>query len=195
MADILIGTQTTNTNGVASFASLPPGNYRYVQTTAKAGYTVDSTPHTFSVSSATPVSQTQENTPTAVGSLTVTKHVAGNPSLLLSGATFTLQDSTGKTMQSVSAPSAANGTIVFNNLMSISGTPQEYRVTEVTPPTNYDLNTTTYPVNVTVSQNADQAVPNTPTVQGALNVTLEDTNYNEYTLQGAQYELYWVDGN
>lgn len=192
MAEVLIGTATTNASGIAAFTNLPPGNYRYVQTTAKTGYTVDSTSRTVTISSATPVERTQTNAPTEVGTLRIRKHVDGNVNLPLPGATFRLMDSTGKTMLAVSSASDSDGYIIFTNLMTITGTPQQYRVEEVAAPTGYDLNTNVYPDNVTVNTTTTVAIPNTPTVQGALDIELDDANYSAYTLDGAQYELYWT---
>ncbi len=57
MAEILIGTATTNASGIASFTNLPPGNYKYVRTTVKTGYTADTTERNVTISSATPVAQ------------------------------------------------------------------------------------------------------------------------------------------
>jgi uncharacterized surface anchored protein len=195
MADILIGTQVTDANGVVTFTNLPPGNYKYVQKSAKNGYTVDTTEYTFTVESTTPIEETRTNEPAETGTLEITKHVDGFPALVLPGATFSLKDSTGKIVQSVSSPSGADGKITFPNLMSITGSPQEYQVQEVTPPQNYELNENVYEVEVTVDATATQAVPNTPSVEGELEITLTDANYTEYTLTGAEYELYWVDDN
>ncbi len=193
MADILIGTANTNANGIAEFSTLPPGNYKYVQTSAKTGYTIDATPHTFTVTSATPIDEDRTNSPTETGTLTITKHVEGSPTQVLSGATFKLMDSADKTVQAVSAASAADGTIVFNNLMTITGTPQSYKVQEVTPPTDYELNVNVYTDSVTVSTNTDRAVPNTASFLGEADITLTDTNYTQYGLDGVEYTLYWVD--
>lgn len=192
MADILIGTATTDVNGLAAFTNLAPGTYKYVQSTARTGYTADPTQYTITVTNATPVTADRSNLPTESGSITITKHALGYPAVLLSGATFKLTDSAGKTMQAVTAASDAVGEIKLTNLMSITGTPQTYKLLEVTPPANYNLNTAEFTPSVTVITNTPQAVPNTPTVAGALDVTLTDTNYNEYGLTGADYDLYLV---
>lgn len=192
MAQVLIGTATTNASGIAAFSNLAPGNYRFVQTTAKTGYTVDATPGNVTVTTATPIDETRTNAPIEVGTLRIRKHVDGNVNLPLPGSTFQLMDSTGKTMLAVSSQSDADGYIVFPNLMTITGNLQQYQVLEVAAPTGYNLNTTTYTNAVPVSDTVTQAIPNTPTVQGALNITLDDANYNAYTLDGAQYELYWI---
>lgn len=192
MADLLIGTATTDVNGLAAFANLAPGTYKYVQSTARTGYTADPTEYTITVTNTTPVTADRSNSPTESGSITINKHALGYPALVLSGATFKLMDSTGKTMQSVTAASDADGEIALTDLMSMTGTPQTYKLLEVTPPANYNLNTTEFTPSVTVGADSAQAVPNTPTVAGSLDVTLTDTNYNEYGLTGADYDLYLV---
>ncbi len=101
-------------------------------------------------------------------------------------------DSTGKTMLAVSSLSDADGYIIFTNLMTITGTPQQYQVLEATAPTGFELNTTTFTNAVTVNNTVTQEVPNTPTVTGELDVNLTDSYYSEYTLAGADYELYWI---
>lgn len=192
MADILIGSAQTNENGLAAFTGLPPGTYKYVQTDAVTGYTLDSTEYTITVSSATPIQEDRTNTPTETGTITITKSVAGLPNYVLPGATFKFADSNGKPLVSVSSPTAADGTLTFQNVMSITGTPQTYEITEVSAPSGYEQNITKYDVPVIVGQTATQVVPNTPTVQGSLDITLTDTNYTEYGLSGSSYNLYLV---
>lgn len=192
MADILIGTATTDENGQALFSNLPPGTYKYVQTTTKNGYTVDATEYTIVISDAVPVVEERINAPTETGAITVTKHVEGYPDFALSGATFKLTDSTDKVLLTESASTGETGQITFNNLMSITDTPQSYKVVEVTAPANYEPNTTEYTVEVTVNTTQEQDVPNTPTTAGALEVNLSDANYEEYGLDGAGIQLFRV---
>lgn len=193
MADILIKSSTTDENGVVSFAGLPPGTYKYVQTSARTGYTADSQTYSITVDSATPIDETRTNTPTECGSITIKKHVENYPDFKLAGATFKLMDADGKTMKSVTDASGTDGEILLDNLMSITDTPQTYKIVEVTNPTGYEPNTTEFEPSVTVGENTEQAVPNTPTVQGTLNVDLNDTNYSEYGLEGSDYDLYYVE--
>ncbi|MDU7338802.1 MAG: SpaA isopeptide-forming pilin-related protein [Clostridium sp.] len=192
MADILIGSSQTNENGLAAFTGLPPGTYKYKQTSATTGYTSDTTEYTITISNAIPVEADRTNSPAATGTITITKSVAGFPAYVLPGATFKLADSNGKALVSVSTPTSADGTLTFQNVMSIDGTPQTYEITEVSAPSGYEQNTTKYDVPVSVGQVATQAVPNTPSVQGALDITLTDTNYTNYGLQGSGYDLYLV---
>lgn len=193
MADILIDTQTTDVNGLAEFTNLAPGTYKYVENAAPTGYTTDTTEYTVVVTGATPIAQGKTNSPIESGSVTITKHVAGNTALHLAGATFKLMDHTGKTMQAVTAASDSNGQIVLSNLMSRTGFPQTYGLLEVTPPAHYNLNTAEYDPVVTVGASTPETIPNTPTAAGALDVTLTDTNYTQYGLTGVDYKLYWVD--
>lgn len=192
MADILIGSAQTNANGLAAFTGLPPGNYKYVQTGAATGYTLDPVEYDITISSATPIEADRTNSPTETGTITITKHVAGFPSFVLEGATFKLADSTGKPLLSVSAPTSDTGVLTFPNVMTITGTPQTYELTEVTTPSGYEPNTTPYSIEVDVGQTTAQAVPNTPSVEGSLDITLTDTNYAEYGLEGSNFNLYLV---
>ena len=192
MADILIGSALTNENGLAAFTGLPPGTYKYVQASAPTGYTLDPREYTITISSATPVEQDHTNSPTETGTITVTKHVAGFPNFVLPGATFKLADSNDKPLVSVSSPTDSNGALSFPNVMTITGTPQTYHLTEVAAPAGYEPNTTEFNVEVDVGQTAEQNVPNTPSVQGALDITLTDANYTEYGLQGSNYNLFLV---
>lgn len=192
MADILIGSAQTNENGLAAFTGLPPGTYKYVQTDSSTGYNLDSTEYTITISSATPVAAERTNTPAETGTITITKNVAGFPNYVLPGATFKLADGNGKPLVSVSAETDATGSLSFPNVMTISGTPQTYQITEVAAPTGYEQNVTKYDVEVDVGQTTTQSVPNTPTVQGSLDITLTDTNYTEYGLSGTSYNLYLV---
>lgn len=192
MADILIATVDTDEDGLAAFRGLPPGTYKYVQTAAKEGYALDPQEYTVTITDNTPVVEDRTNAPIESGSITITKHVAGYPDFVLSGATFTVQDSTGKPLVSESTPTPVDGTLVFANLMTITQDPQTYTVLEVTPPTGYAPNAQEYDVEVLPSANSAQAVPNTPTVEGGLDVELIDQNYTEYGLDGAKYSLYAV---
>lgn len=193
MADILIGTATTNQNGLAAFTGLPPGTYKYVQKSTKNGYVVDGEEYTIVITDATPVTAEHNNAPAQKGSITITKHVAGFPNYVLPGATFKLTDTDGKVLISESLVTDSSGSIVFDNLMTMTETPQSYQITEVTNPAGYEPNTEPYAVEVAVDQNFTQAVPNTPTVQGSLDIALKHTNYAEYGLPDAEYELYVVN--
>lgn len=162
MAQVLIGTATTNASGVATFSNLVPGNYRYVQKTSKTGYTVDATSYNIKVSNATPIFQTRYNSPTVSGTLQINKHVFGNVNQPLSGATFKLTDNMGKTMVATSTPSNSQGLITFSNLMTNAINPVIYRISEVTAPTGYQINRSIYNPVVYTNQTTTQSVPNTP---------------------------------
>lgn len=192
MADILIGSAVTDENGLASFTGLPPGTYKYVQTGAATGYTADTVEYTITVSDSAPISVVRTNAPAETGSISVKKHVEGFPDYVLEGATFKLTDSSGKPLVSASSPTDSSGAVVFDNLMTITGTPQTYQLTEVTAPSGYEPNTNSYDVEVTAGQSAGQDVPNVSTVQGSLDITLSDANYAEYGLSDSGYNLFLV---
>ncbi|MFZ2539588.1 MAG: SpaA isopeptide-forming pilin-related protein [Oscillospiraceae bacterium] len=190
MAWIKIGTKTTDATGKVTFDKLPPGNYRYGQTSTKTGYTVDPVQYDVTVSTATPIVETKTNTPAAVGSLQLTKFSDGYPDLKLAGGRFKLMDTAGKTMLTQSAATDASGLLTFTNLMSINGTPQNYKVVEVVAPTGYDINAQEVSTDISVNVMATSAVANTPTTNGQLDVNLSDTNYSEYSLAGSNYDIY-----
>ncbi len=190
MAWLKIGSKTTDANGQVTFDKLPLGSYKYVQTSAKTGYTADATEHPVTISSATPVQETRTNAPTEVSSMQITKYSEGYPDLKLANATFKLMDDTGKTMLTESTGTNASGLLTLSNLMSITNTPQKYKIQEVTAPTNYVKNPSEFEVTVTVGQVAAQSVSDAPTTGGTLEVDLTDSNYTQYTLTGGQYDLY-----
>lgn len=190
MADILIDTQTTDAGGQAAFSNLPPGNYYYVMTNAPAGYTLDSTHYSFTVTTTTPITETRDGTPTNTGTLTVTKHALGHETLLLDGGTFSLKKGAA-TLVAESGPTVS-GLIAFPNLMTMADPSQvTYTVQEVTQPSGYELNPTAYDVPLEIA-GSNQLVPDTATVEGSAVVTLEDTYYNAAKLSGAEYDLYIV---
>jgi uncharacterized surface anchored protein len=192
MADILIGSAVTDENGLASFTGLPPGTYKYVQTGAATGYTADTAEYTIVISDSAPISVVRTNAPAETGSISVKKHVEGFQDYVLAGATFKLTDSSGKPLVSTSSATDGSGALVFENLMTITGTPQTYQLTEVAAPGGYEPNTNTYDIEVTAGQSSDQNVPNVSTVQGSLDITLSDANYEEYGLTNSGYNLFLV---
>lgn len=194
MGWILIGTKTTDSNGEVIFDNLPYGNYQYKQTSAKTGYTADPTEYEVTIDSATPVQATRSNTPAETGSIKIDKYSVGYPTMKLAGAKFSLKDAADKALVSESAETSATGELLFENIMTIDGTPQNYKIQEVTPPTGYDLNTTEFPVSVELSSETVQEVTNTPTEAGQIDVALTDTNYLEYGLDGIDYGIYMDDG-
>lgn len=191
MAQILIGTQTTDANGVATFANLPDGQYKYVEVTSPTGYDLDTVEYSVTVSGGT-VTAAVTNVPHETGSLTVHKHISGDTAQGLAGATFNLTKDS-KEMQAVSIATDANGDVSFDNLMSITGSPQSYTVQEVTPPVGYLPSMDSYTVSVAVGGTPVQNVPNVSTGTSTLDVSLSDVNYQSLGLQGSSYNLYYVE--
>lgn len=191
MAQILIGTQTTNADGIAAFANLPDGSYQYVQISAPQGYQLDPQTYNVAVSGGT-VTVAAANAPLETGALTVHKHVMGDTAQPVAGATFALTRE-GKTMLAESGPTDATGNVTFQNLMSITGTPQSYSVKEVTAPSGYFANTETYTASVTVGPATEQNVPGLAQGTNTLNVELNDANYQALGLPGASYGVYYTE--
>lgn len=190
MAGILIDTKITDASGQVNFTSLPAGDYYYVMKTAPAGYDLDATPQTFTVTNATPITHTVEADPALTATLTVVKHAAGLPLMVLSGGTFSLKKGT-TVMVAESTPSGVTGQVAFPNLMTMAN-PDEvsYTVQEVTQPAGYELNPSPYTVALATT-GSQQLVPDTATVTGSAVVTVEDTFYNAVKLEDAEYDLYY----
>lgn len=191
MADILIGTEATDENGLAVFADLPDGTYKYLQKSAPNGYVQDPQEYTITIAgSAVTVSKTNE--PEATGTLVVHKHVLGNLATPVAGATFALMKGD-KVMLAESTATGAGGNVAFPNLMSIDSDPQDYTVQEVAVPTDYLPNKNLYTTAVVASGTSTQDVPNIRKGTRVLNINLKDDNYPMFGLQGSDYELYYSE--
>lgn len=191
MAEILIGTKTTDENGIAGFTNLPDGTYKYVQKAAPTGYTLDPQEYTVTVSGGT-VTEIRTNVPTETGTLTVHKHVSGDPATPVPGATFTLLKGD-KVMLTESAATGADGNVSFPNLMSITGTPQDYTVREAAVPAGYFPNGNAYVSSVPAGDTATQNVPNVAEGTNALDINLKDENYPLLGLPDSEFDLYFEE--
>lgn len=88
---------TTDGSGLITVTDLPVGSYRFVETTAPEGYILDEAPREFAIDAAAPapivVNLTAENVkePPVLGGALLTKVDADEPSTVLSGAVFKLE--------------------------------------------------------------------------------------------------------
>lgn len=192
MARILIGSATTGPNGVATFSNLAAGHYIFVEKTPPSGYAGNTADQPVTIG-ASPYDATAVDTPTTMGTLIVFKYDGSdevNKPPVTTGATYELKLGT-KVMKS-SDVTGVDGKITYNNLFTIAGTPQAYTITETVAAPGYHIDP--QPHTDTVSNLAPKQidVSDAPEGSSGLNVTLEDSHYSEYTLPGAEYDLYYV---
>lgn len=190
MAQILIGTATTDANGQFTFSNLPFGTYKLVQTSALTGYNVESNIPDITVSSTTPVSVDCENSPINVGSMKISKTVENYPDWPLKDCVYKLMDSNNKTVKTATSTDV-NGEITFNNLMT-TASGVSYKIQETATPSGYTLDSTVVTVPISINTEADVDRTNAPSETGEFTTTLADTTYSEYTMPGAEFEVYAV---
>ncbi|WP_318765663.1 SpaA isopeptide-forming pilin-related protein [Lactiplantibacillus carotarum] len=180
---------TTDAAGKISLSDMQPGDYQFVETTAPAGYELNSTPIKFTIDTNTiaqtvQVNQVDEKTPVN-GAVTLTKK-DGQNGHALAGAVYELQDATGKVLQS-DLKTDAKGELTVSDLAF-----GDYQFVETSAPAGYELDAT--PIKFTV----DQAAVTTPVqvtqndvatpVTGSVKLTKTDAKTGQL-LAGAVYEL------
>ncbi|WP_436667313.1 SpaA isopeptide-forming pilin-related protein [Latilactobacillus sakei] len=174
---------TTDASGKLAVNDLKPGKYYFVETKAPAGYDLDKTAKSFTITkgqkSAVLIDMVNAQTP---GSVILTK-TDDKSGATLQGAVFELQDQNGKTLKT-GLTTDASGKLAVNNLK-----PGTYQFVETKAPTGYDLDKT--PVKVVIKKGQTAAYQVTKTDQltpGSVILTKADNKTGE-TLQGAVFEL------
>ncbi|XRJ97517.1 SpaA isopeptide-forming pilin-related protein [Latilactobacillus sakei] len=174
---------TTDASGKLAVNDLKPGKYYFVETKAPAGYDLDKTAKSFTITkgqkSAVLIDMVNAQTP---GSVILTK-TDDKSGVTLQGAVFELQDQNGKTLKT-GLTTDASGKLAVNNLK-----PGTYQFVETKAPTGYDLDKT--PVKVVIKKGQTAAYQVTKTDQltpGSVILTKADNKTGE-TLQGAVFEL------
>lgn len=189
MADVLIGSRTTNASGVAVFTNLAPGTYKFQEGTAPAGYTGDTVLHEFTIADGDAKTDTITNAPIQTGAITITKTDGYEP---LAGATFSLKVGS-KVMEDESVASDASGHVVFNNLMTMA-VPVVYTVQEVKAPSDqFNADPLPHDISVSIGATVAQEIINERKTKGTMSVTLTDENYTQYGLEGTNVNLYRVE--
>jgi uncharacterized surface anchored protein len=183
----LVGTITTNAQGIAMLNNLPYGTYKLVETKAPNGYVLDQTPQYVTVS---------KDNPNGVASITVTNKkevTTGDLEVIktdesgkrLAGAEFDVFDANNQLVGKVTTD--ANGVASLSNLPF--GT---YKLIETKAPAGYELDAT--PHAVTVSK-TDPNGKVSITVKNKLEVTTGDLEVIKKDeagtrLAGAEFEVY-----
>ncbi len=188
MADILIGSQTTNALGVADFTALANGHYYLKMKTPPPGYDLDATELPFEITTLAPeYTTTVYDTPTIVASLVINKKDVITDDGV-AGATVDFYR--GNFPLGESDATDATGQVTIPNLMAMDPS-VAYKVVENEVPSGYKRNYSEYPVNLPIA-GTSQEVGNVPVGTGDAQVTVGDTYYHASLLQDAVYELYWT---
>ena len=159
---------TTDANGLITVTGLLLGQYRFVELEPPAGYVMESQPVEFAITSATSnhtVAVTAENSKSPVlGGALLTKVDADEPSTVLAGATFKLEqrlsDGTWAVVDGYEALTTdGSGTVEVDGLPVGS-----YRFVETAAPKGYVLDATPVEFTVAVGQpaRAELAMENVP---------------------------------
>ena len=163
----LVDEGDTGTDGSLSFGPLPLGTYSLVETSAPAGYVLDSAPRSVTISEHEQIVQITVTNGAAVGSISITKTDA-NTNAPLSGVHFVLTDSTGATVSG--GGTDENGILTFSNLPL--GT---YTITETETRNGYVLDSTPKEVSITENgQLVEVSITNTP-ARGSVSITKTDS--------------------
>ncbi|EUJ20979.1 SpaA isopeptide-forming pilin-related protein [Listeria aquatica] len=175
----------TNESGQITVQDLEPGNYQFVETKTLPGYVLDTTPHKFTITN-TQTSATQimiENTQQP-GDVVLTKVDKDDATKTLSGAEFSLQDSTGAVVQT-GLTTDANGQLTVKDLA-----PGNYQFVETKAPTGYVLDATPHEFTITNTQTEAVKVTAENTQQpGDVVLTKVDKADTSKTLAGAEFSL------
>lgn len=188
-------TGVTDATGTLKFDSLPVGEYTLEETSAPAGYELNTEKYTVTVSKDTVTTQIVTDkkvvVPEQKGTFKIEKIDADNHNLKLADAEFTLKDQDGKTVQSGKTDS--NGQLLFENVDF--GT---YQLVETKAPTGYEITK-----DQTITIGSDDESPKLITVEdhkkdipvptGSVKIIKVDSQTHQ-TLANAEFELTDVNG-
>ena len=188
---------TTGTDGLAFLRDLLPGDYIVTEISVPAPYILNSTPMNVTIIGGQAVRVTQENDE-AKGRITIHKHDSvtgetpqGNGTL--EGAVFEIRNSSNEVVQTVTTNSSG---IAVSDLLAI-GT---YTVKEITAPTGYQLNDSTFTVNITYTDqltevNEHDVIIENEVISGKIQIVKINSKDNETPVEGATFEVMDKDGN
>lgn len=182
---------TTGSNGIAKWTHLEYGTYYLVETSAPAGYILNSNKVTVSINAAS-VTYTAKNTP-VVGSVKFIKKANGKD-IPLVGAKYELVTKNGSSYSAaVSAVDGkalpalvtdSNGSATWSNVVEQG----EYYVHEVQAPEGYQLDGTYYKVNVTQNNTIVTANVTDPIITAKIKIVKKDALLDT-PLTGAEFTI------
>jgi len=190
--DKVVGTITTDANGIATLKDLPFGTYKIIETKAPEGYELDATPKTITISKGDPngvISITIENKKAkTTGALEVVKK--DEAGTLLAGAEFDVYNEKDELVGKITTD--ANGVGQLDDLPY--GT---YKLIETKAPEGFELDAT--PKTVTISKDDPNGKVSVDVINkkielpvtGSLKITkyVKDSDPTVY-LEGAVFEIY-----
>ncbi|MDN6900642.1 SpaA isopeptide-forming pilin-related protein [Oenococcus sicerae] len=190
---LLKSNLTTNANGQISYDGLKPGDYYFVETSAPAGYTFDSTKqYAFTIvlgDQTTPVTVSSQNAE-KTHSVLLTKTDSSDAAKTLSGATFSLYKKDGSLVKD-KLTTDAKGQLSYEGLK-----PGDYYFLETSAPAGYNFDSTKqYAFTIDISDSTDPVVVSAQNAEktGSVVLTKTDAKTNK-TLAGAVFDLYKANG-
>ncbi|EGO7986491.1 collagen binding domain-containing protein, partial [Enterococcus faecalis] len=184
----IIGTFSSNNDGLIGINNLNPGNYSLTEIEAPEGYTLDNTPISFIVQGTEDEKIQLEKSNTATtGSVELIK-TDEKTKELLQGAVFEIRNSSGEIIRSA-LQTNLEGKIVVDGLKA-----GEYSFIETKAPTGYVLDNT--PIKFMIKKDQTEAVQvsmSNKLTPGGVILNKTDAKTGK-ALQGAVFELQSKDG-
>lgn len=180
----------TDENGVLYKDQLEPSEYQLVEIAAPFGYQLDTTPQLFTIGEkqTEKIKLTMKNH-LAPGAVELMKVDKDHPQVTVSDAVFTLQDATGKTLQT-DLKTDETGKLTVKDLK-----PGDYQFVETKAPFGYELDADPIPFTIEKGQTkALQVTAFNELTTGSVELTKVDRDHQEQTLAGAEFELQDANG-
>lgn len=178
---------TTGADGTALFSGLRYGTYTVKEIKAPDGYQLSDTPYPCAISSNQQNISYTYSDPKMTGTIRVVK--SDGKGTQLSGAEFTLYDSSGQAVQT--ATSGSNGVAAFTKVDL-----GDYTIRETAAPAAYLLSDRVVGVSVTSDNYATaQLIDFSDQKAGIISITKVDADHTAQALTGAEFELLDQSGN
>jgi LPXTG-motif cell wall-anchored protein len=176
---------TTDKTGKIRVENLRPGVYKFIETKAPVGYKLDAKPYEFTIDrSQKEIAVVSAENEIIRGSVELTKVDKELKEMVLEGAEFQLQDSSGKVIHEKLTTDKA-GKIRVENLR-----PGAYKFIETKAPADYVLDAKPYEFTIEQDQKEIAVViAENGLIPGSVELTKVDKDNNEIALVGAEFEL------